>query len=189
MIPDIIWDVWYYFILYAIWIFFGIDLIYKVSYFKKLRVVLGKNFNSYPDVSNIKLWRKIMLVFLVITAVAMIVTAIIYEMDIYLSILIFIITGLVYINGKLRNNILSYKPTIFWNDKGFSIFPMVYRLKSPVFTYDKIDSVNFIKKGSTEFGVIKSKNKKYKFVVYGNIKSILNTINTEYKEILSNQNK
>lgn len=177
---DTFWEVWYYFILYGIWLIFGLELLYKFLFFRKLISLLGKDLKSYPDVSKLKTWRKLMLWFLSITTFAMIVFAIIYNMNVFLSIPIMIIAGLVYINGKLKSKIFSYIPTIFWSDKGLSAYPLGSLFKFPIIKFEEIDEVSFDKKNTLEYLNIKTNNKNYRFMVNDFNKTIVKDIFANY---------
>ena len=158
---ELLWDIWYYFILYGSVIIFGLSLIRKFSFVSNLKKQLGKNYSTIPDLSKMKRWRKYLVILLLILSLLMLLyTMLRMESFLYLLPVLFV-TGIVYLNGKLKGHFWDTSTTFFYSEKGFCIAPGKNKLYSFTrYNWKNVEKVKVVDSGYGSQLKVKFKDKK-----------------------------
>jgi hypothetical protein len=182
MDTEILWDIWYYFIVYGIWIILGFELLHKVSFLKSLRKNLCKDYKTYPDLSISKKWRSYFTFYLSLIALFMLALALIKSISFFYVLPVLIITCLVYVNRKIKSGIFDLNSTVFYNDNGFTIFPDRIKLfSSSYYKWEDIEKVTVLPKKSHTIFELKIQGINKKIIIKSTNKFYVN-----YVDILKN---
>jgi hypothetical protein len=119
---------------------------------------------------------------LLFTAIAMLVMGLIQEMNFLLAVPVLIIAGIVYLNGKFKQNVFEFYSTLFYSDKGFTVYPGKFKLfgrniyswsnvsKYTVKTKGSYSDIHIHLKEEGNYIVVRAKNK-----LIDNYKSVLDS--------------
>ncbi|MFC2131610.1 hypothetical protein ACFLSQ_09270 [Bacteroidota bacterium] len=139
---DWLWDAWYYFIRYGIWTIFGLEFLLKYFMLNSIKTNLGKDYKTYPDLSNLPRWRKFVITALLFTTIAMIVMALVKDISPFYALPVIIIAGVVFINGRLKRYAYEFYTTLFFGEKGFSVYPGKFKLFSArIYSWENVEKV------------------------------------------------
>jgi hypothetical protein len=133
MEPEILWDIWYYFILYGIWVILGLELLHKILFVNSLKKNLGKSYIKYPDSEIERKWRFYILIFLILVGIYMVILSFIKSISFFYAVPVLIVAGIVYVNGILKNGTFNFYSTLYYSGKGFSVLPDKFKLFSSRF--------------------------------------------------------
>ena len=142
---EIVWDIWWYFINYVVWVLWTIHLVIKIISFAKLRKFLGAGYISYPSRNNFPVWRKSVFVLLVILSLATFSISIIKGQPFFYFYPVLVIAATIYLNGFLKNDLFDYYSKVFYSEYGFSIYPG--KLKR--YKWGDVEQINMKSEGST----------------------------------------
>ncbi|MFH1051145.1 MAG: hypothetical protein V1779_09500 [bacterium] len=158
---ELLWDIWYYFILYGTIVIFGLSLLSKFLLYTSLNRHLGKNYQSLPDLSKTNKWRKYLLYLMILLSFLMLMfTLLRMESFLYLIPVLFV-TGIVYLNGKIKGNFWDILTTFFYDEKGFCRYPGRNKIFSLSFyKWSNVEKVKIKKSGSVKEFKVKIKEKK-----------------------------
>jgi|GEM_PF-4585320 len=156
----LLWDIWYYFILYGTIVIFALSLLRKFFLYSSLKNKLGKEYQSIPDISKMPKWRKYLVLLMIILSFLMLFFIMIRMESFLYLIPVLLVTGIVYLNGKLKSGFWDIFSTFFFSEKGFCLYPG----KNHIFTlsrynWESIEIVKNINLSSVNELNVKIKNK------------------------------
>jgi len=158
---DLLWDIWYHFIVYGTIVIFGLSSIRKFSLYRSLKSRLGKDYKSIPDISVTKKWRKYLFYLMLIISVLMLVFTLIRAESFIYLLPVVLVTDIVYLNGKLKSSYWDILNTFFYSAKGFGAYPGKNKLFSfSVYKWSNVEKVKISNFGSVKEFKVKIKDKK-----------------------------
>ena len=146
---DLLWDIWYHFIVYGTIVIFGLSSIRKISLYTSLKSKLGKDYKSIPNLSVMKKWRKYLFYLMIILSVLMLLFTLIRSESFIYLLPIVLVTDIVYLNGKLKSSYWDILNTFFYSAKGFGAYPGKNKLYSfSVYKWSNVEKVKIRQSGT-----------------------------------------